>query len=287
MLNHKPDGSGERSQELRPHHEFGRLLEMLDSAGEPLPWSAVERLVVEAPAIKAPWWAVHVTHGVRQLRYAMAALVLALCGVGVLTALPAHSDQVGVLVLTKLPSSWAGEGQVLTEAKAAANQLFDRLDVPQSNLSIIIGERAGRDELAFVLMGIDRPTAENFMLSLYEASPALAAFGADYAPIDSGRFGSRLNELAYSVSHGGSLERLTDDELTAHVLHSLADAGFGVANVSIDRRADGTIIIEVEASLTVTVEMGRTQEELEAAGLSRELVGEDNFQRLLNEVAAP
>jgi hypothetical protein len=136
-------------------------------------------------------------------------------------------------------------------------------------------------------MGIDKPAAEQYMQSLYEASPALAAFGAELSPIDSGRFGSRLNELAYSVSHGGSLEQLTDDELTAHVLHSLADAGFGVDSLSISRRADGTIIIEVDASLTVTVEMGRTQEELEATGLRPELVGEENFQRLLSEVATP
>jgi hypothetical protein len=71
------------------------------------------------------------------------------------------------------------------------------------------------------------------------------------------------------------------------VLRSLAAAGFGVEDVRIDRRADGKIVIEVEASLQVTVEMGRTQEELEAAGLSEELVGEENFQRLLTELAAP
>jgi len=272
---------------MRPHAELGRLLKLLDSAGEPLPWSAIEQLVADAPAVRVPWWSLRATPSLRQLRYAMATLVVALFGVGLLAVMPAQSDQVGVLVLTKLPSAWTGDGSVFTEAKATANQLFNGLDVAQSDLSIIIGERAGRDELAFVLMGIDRPTAERFMQSLYKASPALEAFRAEYSPIDSGRFGSRLNELAYSVSHGGSLERLTDKELTAHVLHTLADAGFGVENVSIDRRADGTIIIEVDASLTVTVEMGRTQEELKAAGLSPELVGEENFQRLLTEVATP
>lgn len=272
---------------MKPHPEFGRLLDLLDAAGEPLPWSAIERIVDQAPPVRTHWWATGVGRGARQLRYALAAIVLAIFGTGILAVMPAHSDQVGTLVLTKLPSSWSADSQVLIEAKQTANQLFNELAVPQSNLSMIIGERAGRDELAFVLMGVDKPAAKTFMASLYDESPALAAFSAEFSLIDSGRFGSRLNELAYSVSHGGQLDRLTDDQLTAHVLHSLSQAGFGVDSLTIERRSDGKIIIEVEASLKVTVEMGRTQEELEAAGLSEELIGEENFQRLLSEVAAP
>jgi hypothetical protein len=287
MLNRKPDGRGSGEQNMRPHPELGRLLDLLDSTAEPLPWSDVQRVVAQAPPVRAPWWTIHVYHGARRLRYAMAALALLVFGTGVLAVMPAHSDQVGTLVLTKLPSAWSTGDQVFNEAKDTASRLFNELGVPQSNLSIIIGERAGRDELAFVLMGVDRTAAQGFMNSLCDASPALAAFTAEYSTIDCGRFGSRLNELAYSVSHGGALERLSDEELTAHVLRSLSQAGFGVEKVSIKRQDDGKIIIEVDASLKVTVEMGRTQEDLEAAGLSSELVGEDNFQRLLDEVANP
>jgi len=287
MVKRKPDGRGGGEQGMRPHPGLGRLLDLLDSAAEPLPWSAVAQIVSQAPQAKAPWWMLHANQGVRQFRYALATLALVILGTGVLAIMPAHSDQVGTLVLTKLPSSWAAEGQVFTEAKETASRLFAGLAVPQSDLSIIIGERAGRDELAFVLMGIDQEAARGFLESLYDASPALAAFGAEYTVIDSGRFGNRLNELAYSVSHGGALERLSDEELTAHILRSLSQAGFGVENVKIERRDDGKIIIEVDASLKVTVEMGRTQEDLEAAGLSEALVGEENFQRLLSEVATP
>lgn len=287
MANRKPDGRSGSKLDLAPHPGLGRLLESLDSAGEPLPWPAVERIVAQAPPVAAPWWSLRLYQGARQVRYALAALALIVFGTGVLAVMPAHSDQVGTLVLTKLPSTWTTDGPVFTEAKQTASQLFGNLAVPQSNLSIIIGERDGRDELAFVLMGIDRPAAKGFMESLYEASPALAAFNAEYTTIDSGRFGSRLNELAYSISHGGSLERLSNEDLTAHILQSLSQAGLRVESVKIDRQPDGKIIIEVDASLKVTVEMGRTQEDLEAAGLSKELVGEDNFQQLLNEVATP
>lgn len=287
MFDLKPDNRDGSNEALRPHPELGRLLSALDTAEEPLPWSAVQQLVAEAPPVKVTWADVLARRSVRQLRYAMAAMVVVCFGVGMLAVLPAHSNQVGTLVLTKLPSSWDADGVVFNEAKGTSTRLFSALDKPQSELNIVIGERAGRDELAFVMMGIDQQSAEDFMAALYAELPALAAFGADYSAIDTERFGSRLSELAYSISHGGSLDQLSDDELTTYVLRSLAASGFGVEDLRIERRADGKIIIEVEASLTVTVEMGRTQEELEAAGLSEELVGEENFQRLLTELAAP
>jgi hypothetical protein len=46
-------------------------------------------------------------------------------------------------------------------------------------------------------------------------------------------------------------------------------------------------VITIDAALELSIEQGRTQEELSAAGLSEELLGSSEFQRLLDYVAVP
>jgi len=287
MLKRKTNGRPGSNQGLRPDAELGGLLRAAGEPPELMPWSRVEQLVASAPPVKVPWWSNWAVPVVRQLRYALALFIVLGVGVGTLAMMPAHSDFVGTLVLTEMPNTWSPDGPAFNEVRSAAEARFAELAHPQSELYVMVGERAGRDELAFVLMGLPEEAAQGFISELQEKYPALSAFETDYQSIDAGRFGSRLNELAYSISHRGALEQLPVNELKSHVLKSLGNSGFGVENIEISRRADGTIVIEVEASIEVAVEMGRTQEDLADFGLSEKLVGSENYQRLVSEVAAP
>ncbi|MBN2083148.1 hypothetical protein JW859_13200 [bacterium] len=287
MLKGKTNGRPGSNTELRTAAELGGLLRAAAEPPELMPWSRVEQLVASAPPVKVPWWSTWAIPVARQLRYALALFMVVGLSAGTLAMMPAHSDFVGTLVLTEMPTTWSPDGPALNEVRSVAETRFAELAHPQSELYIMVGERAGRDELAFVLMGVPEHAARGFIDELQGKYPALSAFATDYSPIESGRFGSRLNELAYSISHRGALEQLPVNELKSHVLKSLGNSGFGVENIEISRRVDGTIVIEVEASIEVAVEMGRTQEELADFGLSKELVGSENYQRLVSEVAAP
>lgn len=278
---HNRQGEG-----LRPDPALRELLSVVDGPAEPLLWSTVERLVASAPPVRVPWWSPVVGRATLRLRYVAATLLVLLMGSGVLAVLPAQSDAVGTLALTKLPSAWQVGGAAFDEVKQAAQAEFAALKLPQAELFTVVGERAGRDELAFAMLGADRRSAERFLAVMRTRYPALAAFDAEFTLIDTNRFGSRLNELMFQLTHG-RLASMDDAALKSFVLSALSTSGFGdVENVTITRRPDGKIVIEVDASLSVAVEQGRTQEELAAAGLSEGLLGEENFQRLLGELAA-
>lgn len=279
---HNRQGEG-----LRPEPALRELLSVVDGPAELLPWSTVERLVASAPPVRVPWWSPVVGRATLRLRYVAATLLVLLMGSGVLAVLPAQSDAVGTLALTKLPSAWQIGGAAFDEVKQAAQAEFAVLELPQAELFTVVGERAGRDELAFAMLGADRRAAERFLTVMRTRYPALAAFDAEFTLIDTNRFGSRLNELMFQLTHSGRLGNLDDAALQSFVLSALSASGFGdVENVTITRRPDGKIVIEVDASLSIAVEQGRTQEELAAAGLSEGLLGEETFQRLLGELAA-
>jgi len=276
------------SDELKRDAALGGLLASADSSRELLSWRAVEQLVAKASPVRVPWYASLTRAGGRPLRYAMALSLLLLMGTGLLAIAPAQSDQVGTLILTKLPSAWQVDGPAFTEVRNHADAEFTALGIPQAEMFVVVGERAGRDELAFVMLGVDRGSAEGFLTAVTRAYPALDAFTADFSSLNTDRFGSRLNELVYNLTHAGSAVTSDDESLKVFVLKTLAGLGFrDVENISIERRADGKIVITIDAALELSVEQGRTQEELSAAGLSEELLGSSEFQRLLDYVAVP
>jgi len=283
-------GNNSRSGGTDPRRDpdLGRLLAAAERTEGMAPWSAVEQLVADAPPRRASWWESLVNSGTRQLRYAVGTAMMLILGTGVLAVMPAQSDQVGTLVLTKLPSAWDVDGDAYAEVKSVAQQRFTDLGIPQGDLFMVVGERSGRDELAFAMIGVDAAKAQSFFDGLSSSYPALDAFDADYVAINSDRFQNRLNEILYRVSHRGGLGDLDDNNLRAFVIKALNNSGFAdVRNVSIERTPDGRIIIKVEATLDIAVESGRLQEDLEAAGLSRELLGNEAFQQLLNELDTP
>ena len=288
MRNQRTDNREQSREALRPDPALGRLLTAVDRSAEMMPWPAIENMVAEAPPVRTSVWSRLLAIGGNQLRWATAAAASLMIATGLLAVMPAQSDQVGTLVLTSMPSAWDADGPAFSEVKAEAERRFDLLAAPQSDLFMVVGERDGRDELALAMLGVDDAAAGEFFSGLCRQYPALDAFDAEYVPIDTNRFGNRLNELLYRVSHAGGLETMDDDTLKAETVKALANSGFGdVRNVEIQRLPDGRIIIKVEASLDVAVERGHVQDELEAAGLSPELLGADNFQRLLDELAAP
>lgn len=278
------DGGDELERDLA----LGRLLANADSSRELLSWRAVGRLVAEAPLVRVPWHAALTRAGGRPLRYAVALGMLLLMGTGLLAVAPAQSDQIGTLILTKLPSAWQVDGPAFAEVRNHADAKFAALGIPQAEMFVVVGERDGRDELAFVMLGVDRGSAEEFLAAVTNAYPALDAFDAGFSPLNTGRFGSRLNELVYHLTHAGNTVTSDDETLKVFVLKTLAELGFrDVENISIERRDDGKIVITIDAALELSVERGRTQEELSAAGLSEELLGSSEFQRLLDYVAVP
>lgn len=288
MRNQRTDNREPRRGDPRPDPAMGRLLLSVDKSAELMPWSAVEQMIAQAPPVRMSMWSRLLATGNHQLRWASAAAASLMVATGLLAVMPAHSDQVGTLVLTSMPSAWDAGSAAFNEVKTEAERRFDLIAAPQSDLFMVVGERDGRDELALAMLGVDDGDAGEFFSDLCLQYPALDAFDAEFVSIDTDRFGSRLNELLYRISHAGGLETMDDATLKTETIKALANSGFSdVRNVEIQRLPDGRIIIKVEASLDVAVERGHMQEELEAAGLSPELLGEDNFQRLLDELAVP
>jgi hypothetical protein len=271
---------------LRRDPALGRLLSALQPAREVLPWRAVERLVAEAPAAPASWWAGLAYAGGRQLRYATALVLLLGLGTGVLAVLPAHSDQVGTVILTQLPGVWPVGSPAFREVEQAAQAQFAALAVPQSDLYVEVGPGRGRQQLAFALLGVNRERAAGFYSVLKAKYPALAAFPVEYLAIDTDRVGSLLHELALRAVRPALLRPLSQDELRLQLLRALKGCGFEDIKISVRRGADGTTYIEVDARMKFAV-VGRTQEELDAAGLNEQLLGPEAYRQVLDNLARP
>jgi len=268
--------------------ELAAILRLLEPPGDVLPWSQVERIIADAPPVRVGWadrlgLGAFATAGWRQLRYAVAVLLLLGVGTGVLAIIPAQSDQVGTLVLTRLPVAWVVGGAAFGEVEREAQSRFAALAIPQSSLYVKVGPRDGLDELGFALVGADRAQAERLFGVLAEDYPALAAFPAEYVPIDSGRFGSRLNELFVTLLHRSEAGPLDQDALKLHVLKALRSAGFRDIRITVRRAADGTTVVDVDARMSFSVK-GRTQEDLQAAGVDEKLLGSEAYEQLLGEL---
>jgi len=268
--------------------DLAATLRMLEPPAGLLSWSEVERIVADAPPVRVSWadrlgLGAFATAGWRQLRYAVAVLLLLGVGTGVLAIVPAQSDQVGTLVLTRLPVAWQVGGVAFSEVEREAQSRFAALGIPQSSLYLKVGPRDGLDDLGFALVGVDKAQAERFFGVLAKEYPALAAFPAEYVPIDSGRFGSRLNELFVTLLHRSEAGPLDKDALKLHVLKALREAGFRDIRITVRLAPDGTTVVDVDARMSFSVK-GRTQEDLQAAGVDEKLLGPEAYEQLLGEL---
>ncbi len=263
-----------RSEEegLQRDPQLGRLLSQLTPQRELLSWSEVQRLVDTAPPARMTWRASFINHSLRPLRYALATFVLMGFGTGVLAVMPAQSDVVGTTVLTQLPAVWPVGSAEFAEVETAAQAQFMALGVPQSDMFIKVGAAAGQQQLAFALLGLNRAQAERFFGTLARKYPALRVVQPQYTAIDTDRTGSRLHELALAALKPELLKPRGKDELKGYMLKSLKQCGFDDIKININRGADGTTYIEVDARMKFAV-TGRTQEELEAVGSQRAGVG--------------
>jgi hypothetical protein len=276
----------ERWRDERRDSALGDLLRSSAQPRELISRTKLEYLVASAPPAKAAWWAGLAVTTVRPLRYAVAlSLVLGLC-VGTLAVMPAQSDQVGTIVLSSLPAAWQVGGSAFEEVRSAADQRFQALGVPQGALYVWTAARQGRDELAFIMLGVEPGVARQFYEGLSRDYPALGPFKADYQPINSGQYGSKLNELLVQLAGQGQRDRLSDTELKKRALLTCGAAGLTDVEATVKHLPDGKIVIEVEATLQLNMD-GHSREDLEAAGLDEALLGTETYQRLLNELALP
>jgi hypothetical protein len=259
------------------------LLSALEPRREVMSFSTAIALIEAAPPVRETWLS-RLAARPQPLRWAMAPLAL-LLAVSVLWAMPAQSDYVGTVVLAELPSNWQPGGPELAEVNALAREQVAALGIPQSEYYMLAGERAGRDSLSFVLIGLDPTQANALFDALSTRFPALAAFPAEINPVDSQRYGrSKLSELYVRLTQAGSAS-VAPDQLRTYVLQALQDAGLTDIEIQIRRTPDGRVVVEVDAAMSIAVD-GRTQEELAAAGLGPEVLGEGAYRELLKQLAA-
>ena len=270
-------------EDPRRDESLRSLLSVLEPKREVMPFSDAVSIIESAPPVMETWLS-RLLARPRPMRWAMAPLAL-LLAVGVLWAVPAQSDYVGTVVLAELPSNWLPGGPELSEVNALARDEVAALGVPQSEYYMLAGERAGRDSLSFVLIGLDAEQAENLFNTLKVRFPALAAFPAEFSPVDSQRYGrSKLSELYVRLTQAGQAPA-KPDELRTYVLQALQDAGLTDIEIEIHRTPEGRVVIEVDAAMSIAVD-GRTQDELAAAGLGPEVLGEGAYRELVEQLAA-
>jgi len=272
---------------LRPDPALGRLLSTLDPPADILAWSKAERLVANAPPVQLSWAEKLVIGPTVRWRYALAP-VAALLLVAVLWIMPAQSYQLGTLVLTKLPVAWEVGGPAYQEVETAAHEYFAALSIPQSELYVFVklGEDGEYRQLALGLVGAGQQQAEAFVTTLTDRFPVLGAVEPQYTQIETKLHDNRLEELAMRIAQRSDLSSLDDNALKVEVLKTLIAAGCSDIELAINRRADGTVVIVVDATMPITV-TGHTREELAASGLNPELLGHETFEQLLEQVLAP
>lgn len=257
------------------------MLGALEPAGDVLGWDNVKRLVKSAPPARVPWYAAF-TFAARPMRLAAAPLMVLLL-VGVLWMMPAQSHQVGTMVLTKLPTAWDYGSPEFKELSTYAREDFNTLKVPQGELYIKTGTTSGRPQLAFVLMGADEQQTRDYFAKLKEKFPKVAAFKEDYVDVGTRQYGNLLEQVAGTLAGRPGINKLSDEELKLVALKSMSDAGFDNVDISVTRKDDGTIVIEMDAVMRFAVQ-GHTQEELESAGFNEQLLGHDLYQELLGQL---
>jgi len=257
------------------------MLGALEPAGDVLGWDKARRLVLSAPSARVPWYGAF-SFAARPVRLAVAPLLVLLM-IGVLWMMPAQSQQVGTMVLTKLPSAWDYGSPEFKEIETYARNSFAERAIPQGELFIKIGTTGGRPQLAFVLLGADEQQARDYFAALKGKFPAVAAFVENYIDVGASQYDNLLEQIAGKLAGHPDIHKLSDEELKLVALKAMSDAGFDKVDISVTRNDDGTIVIEMDAVMRFAVQ-GHTQEELEAAGFNEQLLGHDLYQALLGQL---
>jgi hypothetical protein len=283
-------GSGWQSQAVERDPRMGRLLagainEVMPERGL-LPWDKVELLIATAPPVEVSWYTRLVHGGARPLRYALASMMMLALGTGTLAVIPAHSDIAGTVVLTSLPAAWQAGSAEVADFEQGAQSVFARTAPQQAELAVLdVQQPGGAPSLALSMLHVQPQQAEAIFAELSETYPALSAYEPRFVPVSNWEPRSLLSQAFMRLSHPQSLAKLSDDELRAKVLGSLKSVGLEPLSIEVKRQADGTVVIEIDAAMQIAVE-GRTQEELDAAGLSRNALGEQAYTKLLTELEA-
>jgi hypothetical protein len=277
-----------QDQPYTTHGELKRdsaLGELLREAAGPdiLPWSRIEQLVASAPPARVPWYGV-LLGPARPARFALGAAATLLLGSGLLAVVPAQADRVGTIVSTKLPAAWQADSVEMQQLEQAAHRRFAALSAPQSELYVLNVTHANQwPELALVLQNVDSAAAERFYADLAADYPALAAFAPTVEPVEGDSPGSLLAVMFTRLNGPEQLRGLDENAARGKVLEALGELGLRPTEVRAERRADGTLVIDVSA-MQIEVQ-GHTQEDLRSVGLSRETLGDAAFEQLLQTAA--
>jgi hypothetical protein len=266
-----------------------KLAALLTSAApetDLLSWQAVHAIVRSAPPVHSAWYERFLYGGARQLRYGLASVLAFGFGTGLLAMLPAQSDLAGTLVVTDMPSAWTTGSVEMQQFEAGARESFAALKLPQAELYVLDVARSGqRPELALAMLNVPDSDARAFHTQLAARYPALTAFPAQFEAIDTDIAGSRLNELFLKLTNPDALTGAGDDEIRGRVLSALGQMGLVPTRVETRRLPDGTIVVEIDAQMSISVG-DQSTDKLESIGLSRETLGDAAYTRLLMELGA-
>jgi hypothetical protein len=276
---------------IEPDHQLGRLLSAAYPEREILAWDKVEALVANAPGLRPTFsnrWQHWLSTGPAAQRQtfkpalALFSLLLVMA-CGALYATPAMSYRVGTIVTTKKPASWNASGVELKEIREAAQAKFADRAVADSELYLMVLPRSGRDDLAFTMLGVSEAEAREFFSEFSSAYPALGAFEAEYTSVESEDYPNLLYQAVSSLTQRRASEQRDPAKLRTEMLSSLREQGFENINVDVTTKSDGTVLISIDATMEIEVS-GHSQEELEAVGISPELVGGEAYTELVSEL---
>jgi hypothetical protein len=246
---------------IKRSEKLGALLRTADSP-EVLPWSRVEAIVASAPAARASLFTLSFTAQPLRLASGFAAALVAL--VGALAVIPAEAEHVGTIISAELPKAWVPGSAQVAEFKAAAEQRFAALNLPDSQLYVLnVAHDNGQPELAMVLQNVDSSAAGAYYDALAADYPALDAAGLPHRvqAVEGDSPGSLLSVALVGAVQPSRLSGMDADEARLAVLKALGQMGLKPTDVTTERREDGTLVISISADMQINVD-GHTQEAL-------------------------
>ncbi|MDQ3022770.1 MAG: hypothetical protein M3R04_00060 [bacterium] len=254
--------SGGNGMEPRRSAKLGQLLASARTP-EVLPWSRVEAIVASAPAARRSIFSLSFASPPMRLASGLAAVLVALTGA--LAVIPAEAEHVGTIISAELPKAWVPGSVQVAEFKAAAQQRFAALDLPDSQLYVLnVAHDNGQPELAMVLQNVDSAVAGDYYADLAADYPALDADDLAHRvqPVEGDSPGSLLSVALVGAVQPSRLSGMSDSDARIAVLQALSDMGLKPTEVTTERRADGTLVIQISADMQIQVAEGHKQEAL-------------------------
>lgn len=261
-----------------------------DGVNAVLTWDRVISLVDAAPPAKAGWLDLLLARTSRPARFAAAALGLAVVGSATLAVMPAQSDQIGTVVLSRVPNTWQAGGAELREVEAAAEQRFAALNPGSQADMYVLPLKAAAGEshpgLAFAFINVDSEVAHSVFSGLAQQYPGLETEPAQYSDIKSEVFSSRLQEVLADLRDPQRYRGLGEAQIRSQVVRELHAQGLSPDSISVERTAEGGLRISISASMDIDLNSGHAQEALNRIGLDRDLLGEQAYEQLQQALAA-